>query len=145
MKKILILLIGIMMVFAFAGCGNSESNEETGGQQEEQATTLPEDKAPDGTIAVFMSVDYPDGCGADDRGDTMIRIKEGDSAAAALETLAEMAGFEVKTDDSGKVAEVNGIKAPDGTAWTCTINGEDTPEGGEAIPADGDDVCWITE
>lgn len=150
MKKIITIIMGVCMIFAFAACGsdNADADDET----TETSTTVQSEEVEteDGDVveeeylnredmAVFIAVDYADGSGKEDVSDIMIEMYKDQTAADALQIFAELEGFPVEIDKNGNVSSINGVKGK----WYCEINGEKGTDGGMSVPEDGDDVSWI--
>ena len=149
-NKLLIIFLCLCLVFMFTACGSSGTEETTTTEESQIETTTEaeveeEDEIADEEylsqpdMAVFIAVDFADGCGKEDISDTMIEMSKTQTAADALQIFAEAEGIGVDIDVNGNVKSIDGVKGD----WQCVINGEKAADGGMAVPEDGADVYWI--
>ena len=127
MKKILVVLMALVMVFSMAACGGSET------------------VADNSMIEVEFEIDYPDGSGMEDVNATIATVA-GTSALEMLMSYAEDEGFEVVLDENSPtiyITSINGVEQTNDAGWVYKINDEITmEEASEIILTDGMVVTW---
>ena len=132
MKKVLTIMLGMIMVFALAGCGGS--GEKNAGN------------ADDPQMTVYIEIDYPDASGVKDVDDFKLQVAEGSSVLQVLQAYAEANGCEVvMSDDSATayVTSIGGVAVTDAAGWVYEVNDEMVLEAADVyILKDGDEASW---
>ena len=129
MKKVLIVLMTLVMVFAMAACGGG-SNAGGSGQM----------------IDVCIEIDYPDVPGTPDVEDYRFQIPEGSTALDMLNLYAEEAGVEIVMSDTSATAyvtSIGGVAETDGAGWVYEVDDEMTLDAAnEYIVKQGAEITW---
>ena len=127
MKKLLVLLMALVMVFSMAACGGNET------------------AADKSMIEVEFEIDYPDGSGMEDVNATIATVA-GTSALEMLMSYAEDEGFEVVLDENSPtiyITSINGVEQTNDAGWVYKIDDEITmDEASEIILTEGMEVTW---
>lgn len=130
MKKVLVILMTLVMVFAMTACGDgAEAPSDSGA-----------------TITVEFEIDYPDGSGVADVEDITLEIPEGSSVLDALYAYGEAYDCEVLLDDTSSmtyVCSIGGVSEESNAGWTYEVNDEQSMEtADDHILEAGDEVYW---
>ena len=132
MKKVLVILMTLIMVFAMTACGGGSNGGGSGA-----------------TIKVEIEIDYPDESGIADVEDMRVEIAEGGSVLDALNAYAEANGCDVVMDENATPPYVIGIGGLEATAtagWVYEVNYEMVMESADACVLNaGDEVSWSFE
>lgn len=132
MKKVLVILMTLIMVFAMTACGGGSNGGGSGA-----------------TITVEIEIDYPDESGIADVEDMRVEIAEGGSVLDALNAYAEANGCDVVMDENATPPYVIGIGGLEATAtagWVYEVNDEMVMESADACVLNaGDEVSWSFE
>lgn len=132
MKKVLVILMTLVMVFAMTACGGGNNGGGSGA-----------------TITVEIEIDYPDESGIADVEDMRVEIAEGSSVLDALNAYAEANGCDVVMDENATPPYVIGIGGLEATAtagWVYEVNDEMVMESADACVLNaGDEVSWSFE
>lgn len=132
MKKVLVILMTLIMVFAMTACGDGSNGGGSGA-----------------TITVEIEIDYPDESGIADVEDMRVEIAEGGSVLDALNAYAEANGCDVVMDENATPPYVIGIGGLEATAtagWVYEVNDEMVMESADACVLNaGDEVSWSFE
>jgi len=132
MKKVLVILMTLVMVFAMTACGGGSNGGDSGT-----------------TITVEIEIDYPDESGIADVEDMKVEISEGGSVLDALNAYAEANGCDVVMDENATPPYVIGIGGLEATAtagWVYEVNDEMVMESADACVLNaGDEVSWSFE
>lgn len=133
MKKITVLLMSLIMVFALAACGGGSGSEGESGT----------------TMTVVMEIDYPDESGLAEVEDVKVEIPEGGSVLDALNAYADANGCEIVMDNSSEmpyVTSIGGVAATATAGWVYEVNDEMVMETADAcVLKNGDEVSWSFE
>ena len=128
MKRILIVLMALVMVFAMAACGGGNSTSE--GQM----------------IDVCIEIDYPDMAGAPDVEDYKFQIPEGTTALDMLHAYGEAANVEIVMSDTSATAyviSIGGVAETEGAGWIYEIDDAMTLDPADKyIVKQGDEIKW---
>ena len=131
MKKILIVLMALVMVFAMAACGGGNS---AGGSDSGQM------------IDVCMEVDYPDNAGMPDVDNYWLQVPEGSTALDMLHEFAKMYGIDVvmsDTSDTAYVTSIGGVAETAGAGWVYEIDDAMTMEPADKYVVKAkDEITW---
>ena len=132
MKKVLVILMTLVMVFAMTACGgNSGSNSSTG------------------TVTVEIEIDYPDESGIADVEEAVVEIPEGGTVLEALNTYAEANGCEIVMEENATppyVISIGGLEATATAGWVYEVNDEMVMESADAcVVNNGDEISWSFE
>lgn len=132
MKRLTIILLTLVLVFAMTACGGGNSAGGSGA-----------------AITVEMEIDYPDESGIADVEDVKVDIPEGGSVLDALNAYAEMSGCEILMDESATppyVIGIGGLEASDVAGWIYEVNDGMVMESADACVLNaGDEVSWSFE
>lgn len=132
MKKVLVILMTLVMVFAMTACGGGTSAGGAGA-----------------TITVEIEIDYPDGSGIVDVEDMRVEIAEGGSVLDALNAYSEASGCEILMDENATppyVIGIGGVEATDSAGWVYEVNDQMVMESADACVLNaGDEICWEFE
>ena len=132
MKKVLVILMTLVMVFAMTACGGGNNGGGSGA-----------------TITVEIEIDYPDESGIADVEDMRVEIAEGSSVLDALNAYAEANGCDEVMDENATPPYVIGIGGLEATAtagWVYEVNDEMVMESADACVLNaGDEVSWSFE
>lgn len=130
MKKVLIVLMTFVMVFAMTACGG------TGGGASSDAQM----------IDVCIEIDYPDVEGMPDVEDYKFQIPEGSTALDMLNLYAEAEGVEIVMSDTSATAyvtSIGGVAETDGAGWVYEVDDEMTLDAAdEHIVKQGAEITW---
>lgn len=139
MKKVLVFLMSMIMVFVLAACGGGSDSGSAEGAAEEAAAN----------ITVVMEIDYPDESGVADVEDASVEIPEGASVLDALNAYADANSCEIvmaDSSDSPYVTSIGGVEATDTAGWVYELNDEMLMESADAcVLAAGDEISWSFE
>lgn len=134
MKRILVVLMTLVMVFAMTACGGGDNAGSTDGAA---------------TITVNMEIDYPDESSIPDVEDVKVDIPEGGSVLDALNAYAKANDCEILMDESADppyVISIGGLAATDSAGWVYEVNDEMVMESADACVLNaGDEVSWSFE
>ena len=132
MKKVLVILMALVMVFAMTACGGGSNGGGSGA-----------------TITVEIEIDYPDESGIADVEDMRVEIAEGGSVLDALNAYAEANGCDVVMDENATppyVIGIGGLEATETAGWVYEVNDEMVMESADACVLNaGDEVSWSFE
>ena len=133
MKKVLVVLMTFVMVFAMTACGGSAD-------------------APAGDtvmITVEIEIDYPDEIGAADVEEAAVEVPEGSAVLDVLNAYAEAIGCEIVMDEIATppyVIGIGGVEATDTAGWVYEVNDEMVMESADACVVNaGDEISWSFE
>lgn len=136
MKRISLLLAGILMMFTITACGNNNAASDQ--QSDTSADTA--------TVTVTIDIDFPDDSNVADVDDATITVNDGSSVLAVLEAYADENSGEVLLDESSEspyVTSINGVAATDTAGWIYEVNDETIMESADKyIVKNGDDISW---
>ena len=131
MKKLLVLMIGLILTFAMVSCGNSDN----GG-----------DAPAEDMISVILEIDFPDESGIADVEEMKLDVASGSSVLDVLNAYAEAEGVEIVMDESSEnpyVTSINGVAATDAAGWVYEVNDQMVMDSADAHKvADGDQIDW---
>lgn len=132
MKKVLVVLMTLIMVFAMTACGGGSTAD-----------------APAGTITVEIEIDYPDDSGIADVEDVKVDLPEGATVLDALNIYAQVNDCEIlmhETANPPYVIGIGGLEATDTAGWVYEINDEMVMESADACVLNaGDEISWSFE
>lgn len=144
-----LLIILILAMTGFTGCGNngSEGNSggtdpDTGGNTTSEAAA---DQTPSGDLAVKISIDFPDDSDMDDVKDVGLAVPADATALDLLFAYINDVGIEMETegDDDPYVSKIGTVKEDDSSGWVFTINDKTIMKSsGKAVLKNGDHVKW---
>jgi hypothetical protein len=127
MKKLLLVVAVLMMMFTVTACGSAE---ETGSGV---------------MIDTVIEIDYPDGCGIEDV-EATVSVEEGTSAMDMLYQYADENGIEVGLDESSPtiyVISINGVEQTGDAGWVYEIDDEMTMDAADdCILTEGMEITW---
>ncbi len=128
MKKVLVILMTLVMVFAMTACGGGSS------------------EAPAGTITVEIEIDYPDESGVADVEEFEFQVAEGTTALDMLHAFGEENNVEIVMSDTSATAyvtSIGGIAETDGAGWVYEVDGEMTLDAAnEYVVKNGSEITW---
>lgn len=134
MKKVLVVLMTLIMVFAMTACGGAGGNASGGSGA---------------TISVEIEIDYPDESGIADVEEAVVEIPEGGSVLDALNAYSEASGCEILMDENATppyVIGIGGLEASDVAGWVYEVNDEMVMESADACVLNaGDEASWSYE
>ena len=129
MKKVLVVLMTLVMVFAVTACGDNETASGTGQM-----------------IDVCIEIDYPDASGIADVKDYEFQVPEGTTARNMLHAYGEAAGVEIVMSDTSVTAYVTSIGGVEQTAdagWIYEANDEMVMDAAdEYVLEEGTVITW---
>lgn len=129
MKKVIITMLAIIMMFSMAACGGGSAADENAA-----------------TINVAITIDYPDGTDLTDV-EADVTVPEGATVLDVLNTYAEANDLEVSMGNSSSMTyvEVIGGVEPSGMeGWVFDVNGEMIMEASDKYEvSEGDTVNWL--
>lgn len=129
MKKVLIILMTLVMVFAMTACGGGNS---AGGSGE--------------MIDVCIEIDYPDVEGQPDVEDYKFQIPDGSTALDMLNLYAEAEGVEIvmsETSDTAYVTSIGGVAETANAGWIYEVDDEMTMDSADQhIVKPGAEITW---
>ena len=129
MKKVLVILMTLVMVFAVTACGNNEGASSSGEM-----------------IDVCIEIDYPDAAGVADVEDYEFQVPEGATALDMLHAYGEAAGIEIIMSDTSATAyvtSIGGVAETMDAGWIYEIDGEMTLEtADEYVVKQGTEITW---
>lgn len=132
MKKVLVIIMTLVMVFAMTACGGGSDPD-----------------ASAGTITVGIEIDYPDESGIADVEEAVVEISEGGSVLDALNAYAVENNCEIlmhETANPPYVIGIGGLEATDTAGWVYEVNDEMVMESADAcVLGAGDEVSWSFE
>lgn len=130
MKKVSVVLMALIMMFAMAACGGSSD-------------------APAGDAAmidVTIEIDFPDVDGQPDVEDYKFQIPEGSTALDMLNLYAEAESVEIVMSDTSATAyvtSIGGVAETDGAGWVYEVDDEMTLDAAdEHIVKQGAEITW---
>ncbi len=138
-----VLMVLLLVMAAFAGCGSSDKKEskDTGSKKEAAV----EDKAV-GDIIVKLSIDFPEKDAPADVKNKDVGLTSESSVLDALFAYANDNNLEIGIEGEDEKAFVNsigGVAGNDKTGWVYTINKKTVMESaGKAMLEDGDTIEW---
>ena len=129
MKKVLVVLMTLVMVFAVTACGDNETASGTGQM-----------------IDVCIEIDYPDASGIADVKDYEFQVPEGTTALNMLHAYGEAAGVEIVMSDTSVTAyvtSIGGVAETMDSGWVYEVNDEMTLEtADEYVVEPGTEITW---
>ena len=129
MKKVLVILMTLVMVFAVTACGNNEGASSNGEM-----------------IDVCIEIDYPDAAGVADVEDYEFQVSEGTTALDMLHAYGEATGIEIIMSDTSATAyvtSIGGVAETMDAGWIYEIDGEMTLEtADEYVVKQGTEITW---
>ncbi len=132
MKKVLIGLMVLVMVFAMSACGGSD-----------------EPTSDAAMITVEIEIDYPDETGVADIEDVVVEVPEGSAVLDVLNAYGETNGCEIVMDENATppyVIGIGGVEATDTAGWVYEVNDEMVMESADACVVNaGDEISWSFE
>lgn len=127
MKKILMVVIAVVMVFSMAACGGSA------------------DESDAAMINVSIEIDYPDNAGIEDVQAAMI-VEEGTNAMDMLYQYADENDIEVVLDESSAtiyVTSIGGVEQTADAGWVYEVNDEMTMDAADQLVlSEGMEITW---
>jgi len=149
MKKILAIMLGMIMIFALAGCGENNNAGGAGSKAGDtsdgnggQTSDVPQ-------MTVYIDIDYPDNSGVKDVEDLKMQVVKGSSVLTVLNDYAAANSCEVLMSDNSATAyvtSIGGVAATDAAGWVYEVNDQMVMDAADAyILEDGDEVSWDFE
>lgn len=130
MKKVLVVLMTLIMVFAMTACGGAGGSASGDGPM----------------IDVCIEIDYPDVEGMPDVEDYKFQIPEGSTALDMLHAYGEEANVEIvmsDASDTAYVTSIGGVAETDGAGWVYEVDDEMTLDAAdEHIVKQGAEIKW---
>ncbi len=163
MKKLLVMIVSIIMMFALAACGstqgsaegtapdagNTAASSDAGSTDSNDGLNTDGGDPAEGEISVEIEIDYPDGSGVKDVDDVKFNVPSNSSALDVLQLYAKANNFKVVMDETSPTAyviSVNGVDATDSAGWIYELNEQSIMEqASDVIVAEGDEVSWSFE
>lgn len=152
MKKLSILVLAFIMVFAMAACGGnngSTNNSGTSDQTQNSAASDNSKTASGGDIVVTLDIDYPDSSEAVDVDDVKVTVPKNSTALDVLKKYADENNIKIVIDESDNtsyVSSIGGVAATDTAGWIYEINDKTfTDTADKQNVTNGDDVEWSYE
>lgn len=142
MKKILLLIVSLIMVFTMAAmtsCGENDKN-----------TASDDGNGAGGAdVTVTIDIDYPDKSGKTDVEDANVTVPENSSVLDVLNQYAKDNKIEIVMDDSSDmpyVYSIDGVSATKTAGWVYEVNDEMIMETADKhIVKSKDSVEWSFE
>ena len=132
MKKVLIVLMTLVMVFAMTACGGADAPASDAAM-----------------ITVEIEIDYPDETGVADVEEAAVEVPEGSAVLDVLNAYAEANNCEIVMDENATPPYVIGIgevEATDTAGWVYEVNDEMVMESADACVVNaGDEISWSFE
>ena len=129
MKKVLVVLMTLIMVFVVSACGNTQS---TGGNGQ--------------MIDVCVDIDYPDEAVIPDVEEYQLQVPEGTTALEMLHAYGEATGVEITMSDTSATAyvtSIGGVKETKDAGWVYEIDDEMTLETADKyVVKQGTEITW---
>ena len=135
MKKLSIVIMSLILVFAMASCGgnNSSGNGDAAGDM----------------ISVVIDIDFPDESGIADVDDMRIEVADGSTVLDVLNAYAENNDGEIimdETSDTPYVTSINGAAATAAAGWVYEVNDEMVMDSADKyVVKNGDKIDWSFE
>ena len=140
MKKLSVIILALIMVFAMAACGGNSQNN--GSSDNGQTSDAPQ-------MTVVIDIDYPDASGIADVDDVKMQVVKGSSVLTVLNEYAAANNCEVVMSDTSSTAyvvSIGGLEATDTAGWVYEVNDQMIMESADVcILEDGDKVSWDFE
>lgn len=149
MKKLLAIMLGMIMIFALAGCGENNNAGGAGSKAGDTSDGNGGQTSDAPQMTVVIDIDYPDASGVKDVDDVRLQVAEGSSVLAVLNEYAAANSCEVVMSDSSATAyvtSIGGVAATDAAGWVYEVNDQTVMEAAdECILKNGDEVSWDFE
>lgn len=118
-KAFAVLLILVLIMGAFAGCGDDDGKTED---------ATPPEEVPQGDLAITLSIDFPDNSGLDDIEDKPMALPEGGTVLDLIYSWANESSIELTFDkddpETQYLQAIGDIKETKSEGWTYEVNDE---------------------
>ena len=152
MKKLSVLVLAFIMVFAMAACGGNNGNSNNANTTDQTQNSAASDNsgaAAGGDITVTIDIDYPDSSKVADVENVKVTVRENSSVLDVLNKYADANDVKIIMDDTSStpyVSSIGGVDATDTAGWVYEVNDETIMETADKhIVKDGDDIEWSFE